>query len=103
MKIYLDDMRECPEGFILAKTALEAIELLKNNQVEEISLDHDLGDDKNLGTGYDVVKWIEEQVAVNNYIPPKIIKVHSANISARTKMELGIQNIFKIYNQSQIW
>ncbi len=100
MKIYLDDIRECPEGFILAKTAWESIELLKNNLVEEINLDHDLGYDENLGTGYDVVKWIEEQVAVNNYIPPKTIKVHSANISARTKMELGIKNIKRLMSKS---
>ncbi len=59
----------------------------------DLSLDHDLGDDDH-GTGYDVVVWVEEQVYVNDFIPPKI-KVHSANPSARVKMELGISNIEK--------
>ena len=44
------------------------------------------------GTGYDVVLWIEREIIENGFIPPQI-KVHSANISARTKMELGIQKI----------
>ena len=47
MKIYLDDIRTKPEGWIRVKTAQEAFELLRSNKVFEISLDHDLGDDKN--------------------------------------------------------
>ena len=61
--------------------------------VEEISLDHDLGDDER-GTGYDVVLWIEKAVITDGFIPPKIV-VHSANSSARAKMELGIRSIEK--------
>ena len=57
MKIYLDDIRTEPDGWVSAKTAQEAIELLKSNNISKISLDHDLGDDKN-GTGYDVILWI---------------------------------------------
>lgn len=94
MKIYLDDERETPEGWTRVYWPDEAIELLRSGDVVEISLDHDLGDD-NRGTGYDVVKWIEEQVATNNFIPPKM-KVHSANISAREKMELGIASIIRL-------
>ncbi|WP_428240838.1 cyclic-phosphate processing receiver domain-containing protein [Gynuella sp.] len=92
MKIYLDDERETPEGWKRVYWPEEAIELLKSGQVEEISLDHDLGDDEH-GTGYDVVLWIEEQVLVHNFVPPRI-KVHSANSPARQKMELGITNIY---------
>jgi hypothetical protein len=73
MKIYLDDIRTEPEGWVRVKTAQETIELLKSNKVTELSLDHDLGDDKN-GTGYDVILWIEQEVYQNNYIPP-IIKI----------------------------
>jgi len=61
--------------------------------VVEISLDHDLGNDER-GTGYDVVLWIEEQVITKGFQPP-VIKVHSANASARQKMQLGIENIYK--------
>ncbi|MCS7466421.1 hypothetical protein NZK35_07000 [Stieleria sp. ICT_E10.1] len=94
MKVYLDDERETPEGWTRVYWPDDAIELLRTGQVTEISLDHDLGDD-NRGTGYDVVKWIEEQVATNHFVPPKI-KVHSANISARQKMELGIASIHRL-------
>ena len=91
MKVYLDDIRKPPAGWKLVKWPDEAIKLLKTGQVEEISLDHDLGDDER-GTGYDVVLWIEKQVVMHKFNPPKI-KVHSANVSARKKMELGIKSI----------
>jgi hypothetical protein len=91
MKIYLDDERETPEGWLRVYWPEEAIELLKTGKVKEISLDHDLGDD-NRGTGYDVVLWIEEAVITKAFNPP-VIRVHSANLSAREKMELGIESI----------
>ena len=91
MKVYLDDIRKPPAGWKLVKWPDEAIKLLKTGKVEEISLDHDLGDDER-GTGYDVVLWIEKEVVQNKFKPPKI-KVHSANVSARKKMEQGIKSI----------
>ncbi len=93
MKVYLDDEREAPTGWKRVFWPEEAIELLKTGKVEEISLDHDLGDDEK-GTGYDVVLWIEEAVFTKGFNPPKM-KVHSANLSARIKMESGIQSIMK--------
>jgi hypothetical protein len=93
MKVYLDDERTTPRGWVRVYWPEEAIELLKTGKVTEVSLDHDLGDDEH-GTGYDVVLWIEEAVIVNGFIAPKI-KVHSSNPSARLKMELGISNIAK--------
>lgn len=91
MKIYLDDERETPIGWRRTYWPQETIELLQLGTVNELSLDHDLGDDEH-GTGYDVIVWIEEQVALTDFVPPAI-QVHSANSSARTKMELGIENI----------
>jgi len=96
MKVYLDDERTPPNGWILVRWPAEAIEILKTGDVEVISLDHDLGDDS-IGTGYDVVLWIEEQVAINGMTPP-VIKVHSANTSAKAKMLAGIESIYKIAN-----
>jgi len=64
---------------------------LKSGNVAEISLDHDLGDDVR-GTGYDVLLWIEEQVALNGFVPP-VMSVHSANVSERVKMKSGIRAI----------
>jgi len=91
MKVYLDDERTTPEGWIRVYWPDEAIELLKSGDVTEISLDHDLGDDER-GTGYDVLLWIEEQVVLHGFVPPKL-SVHSANVSAKLKMESGIRAI----------
>ena len=91
MRIYLDDTREAPAGWIRTYWPDETIRLLKTGNAKELSLDHDLGDDKR-GTGYDVILWIEEQVIVNNFNPPKIY-VHSANSSAKKKMLQGIKSI----------
>ena len=91
MRVYLDDERKAPEGWHQVRWPDEAIALLKQGRVVEISLDHDLGDDER-GTGYDVVLWIEEAVATGDFCPPKM-SVHSANTSARTKMEAGIAAI----------
>lgn len=93
MKIYLDDERETPHGWTRVFWPDEAIALLKSENVTHVSLDHDLGDDER-GTGYDVLLWIEEQVIVHGYSPP-VISVHSANSSARDKMENAIRTIEK--------
>jgi len=93
IKIYLDDERKTPTGWIGVKTPKQAIDLLKKHDVEEISLDHDLGDDKNIGTGNDVLLWIEKQVFTNPKFKCPKIKIHTANPSARKKMELGLKSI----------
>lgn len=97
MKLYLDDERQAPKGWIRVFWPDEVITLLKKGGVTEISLDHDLGNDER-GTGYDVIIWIEKEVILNHFIPPKI-PVHSANVSARYKMELGIMAINDFLNK----
>lgn len=94
MKVFLDDERATPEGWVRVYWPDEAIDLLKKGYVEEISLDHDLGDDLR-GTGYDVITWIEREVALRGFVPPKIF-IHSANISARIRMEQAIRSIVKL-------
>ena len=102
MKIYLDDERPTPDGWTRAYTAKEAIKLLKENNVKEISLDHDLGDESVVlcGNGYDVISWIELQVACSNYVPP-VIHIHTSNASARVKMELAREAINRMISQGK--
>jgi len=71
MKVFLDDERPTPTGWIRAYWPDEVIALLNTGQVEELSLDHDLGDDHR-GTGYDVILWIEKAVALRGFVPPRI-------------------------------
>lgn len=62
--LYVDDLRDCPEGFIIARNIEQAKEYLRNNDVKILSLDHDLGIDEHgnlLPTGYDLVKYICEK------------------------------------------
>ena len=93
MKVYLDDERQTPKGWVRIYWPDEAIALLKTGDVTHISLDHDLGDDQR-GTGYDVVLWIEEAVFTQGFDPPNM-QVHSANSSARENMQHGIDHIVR--------
>ncbi len=97
MKIFLDDERKPPDGWHLVSTPQEAIEWLQRGIVGEISLDHDLGDGPD--NGYQVILWIEEAVVLRQFVPPKI-RVHSANPSARQKMESGIRSIYRLHEKN---
>jgi len=70
MRVFLDDERTTPEGWVRTYWPDETIALLKAGGVEEVSLDHDLGDDQR-GTGYDVILWIEEAIVLNGFFRPK--------------------------------
>lgn len=94
MKVFLDDERETPPGWVRTYWPSEVIALLEAGHVDELSLDHDLGDDER-GTGYDVIVWIEEAVALRDFVPPRIT-VHSANTSAVERMKAGVASIEKL-------
>lgn len=94
MKVFLDDERKAPEGWVRTYWPDEVIRLLETGEVTELSLDHDLGDDDR-GTGYDVICWIEQAVALRGFKAP-IIHVHSANPSASEKMRRGLTQIERI-------
>lgn len=42
IKLFVDDLRPCPEGWTLARTITEAIRILATQYVTEVSLDHDI-------------------------------------------------------------
>lgn len=97
LKIYLDDERMAPKGWVRTKNVTSTINLLKRGLVEALSLDHDLGTDKE--NGYDVLLWIEEQVFTNPiFILPFDIRIHTANSSARKKMDMALKRIRKKWN-----
>lgn len=99
MKVWLDDLRPAPEGYIRVYWPEQAIGLLKTGKCTHLSLDHDLGNDAK-GTGYDVLLWIEQSTMLENFKPP-IITIHSANISARQKMNMAIDKIERIFDSIQ--
>lgn len=96
MRVWLDDERPAPEGWRATRWPDEVIALLEAGEVTEVSL-AGLGDDDR-GTGYDVVLWIERAVAMRGFQPPRLA-VHSANSSARQKMEAGIRAIERLVRE----
>lgn len=89
MKIWLDDMRAAPKGWIRVTNYDDCIKILESGKVCYLSLDHDLG---TLETGYDVATWIEQKVWQEAFYPP-VIEVHSANPVGRKKIEAAIASI----------
>jgi hypothetical protein len=105
MKVYLDDqidsVRQPPAGWVGVKTAHEVITLLESGEVEAIDLDHDLGDDKIVGNGYQVLLWIEEAVATRGFVPPADIILHTANQAVYPKMLPAIDNIKRLAAENE--
>lgn len=82
-RMWLDDVRPAPTGWVHVRSANEAISLLATGVVTEASLDHDLGDFYiGGGDGYRVVLWMAEQ----GVWPPDGVAVHSANPVGRERM-----------------
>src|SRR5256885_763057 len=97
MKLWLDDLRPPWKygciGWEWAKTADEAIALLKSGKVIEASLDHDLSYEATLGqqstnetTGYDVVLWMEE-----HGVFPRHVTIHSMNVVGASRMRQTLE------------
>ncbi|WP_248925593.1 cyclic-phosphate processing receiver domain-containing protein [Paenibacillus hamazuiensis] len=79
IRVFLDDMRRCPEGFVLAKDAAECILLLEQCEVEVLSLDYDLGPGQ--PTGLEVVMHM-----VRKRLFPREIYLHTSSASGRVSM-----------------
>ena len=102
MKLYLDDIRPAPKGWALCRWPEEVIELIEQGEVEEISLDHDLGDSCVGGygvserTGMDVLTWLKNKILENkNFVIPRV-NIHTGNIIAEKRMYSLLKDIQKI-------
>lgn len=105
IKIFLDDIRETPDGWERCYWPNQVIMRLQSYLVSEISLDHDLGDaemalseDRKEITGYDVLEWIEEQVFLFEYTPP-LIRIHSQNGPGIERMNRAIESIRRFVSE----
>jgi hypothetical protein len=102
VRVYLDDVREAPEGWVRTDTAGETIELLKTGEVTHLSLDHDLGvrPEGPEDTGYFVLSWLEQEVGLGRWQHPlPALVVHSANPPAHERMLRAIQSIRRLREQ----
>lgn len=93
MFLWLDDLRKSPESWTWAKTCEEAIELIKNNDITDMSLDHDLSDPLLCEggynsspelTGFDFVCFMISNLPPSKW--PTNINVHSMNGIAANRM-----------------
>lgn len=106
VKIFLDDERITPPGYIRAYSYNDAIRLLRRckGRVAVMSFDHDLGliDGATTWndlapTGYDVLCWIEKRVAHGDTkIAPAAMDIHSANPVGRANMQRAIDSIGRL-------
>ena len=97
MRVFVDDLRVAPEGWVLARTITEAIRMLATQKVEEVSLDHDIAYQNERGefTGkcsqenYTPVAWYIREMAQESR--PGRVYVHTANPDGAR----SIENILK--------
>lgn len=89
MKLYVDDLRRCPDGWKLARTITDAISHLYNGRVDEISLDHDIA----FLRGTDIRMHKESFLSVALFMAvmpsglrPRKVRIHTANVDAGWKM-----------------
>lgn len=94
MKLWVDDERQAPWGWVRADTFWVAYAWIWAEwpRLTEISLDHDLGGEK---TGYDLLVKIEEAVASGAERGFEI-HVHTANPVGRKNMLAAIASIERL-------
>ncbi len=91
INLYLDDLRDCPKDFEVARNVNVAKKLFEDYDIGILSLDHDLGEDENglLPTGYDFVKYFCEYG-----LYAESIYIHTAN-------PVGRENMYKTLKAAQ--
>lgn len=82
MKLWIDDLRPAPEGWLWAKTPAEALGYLTTGNISEVSFDHDLGGDL---TTRPVVLYLSEHGGW-----PEKCYVHTMNPVGRAWIEAMI-------------
>lgn len=88
MKIWLDDLRVAPKGYVWCRSVNEAIRTIEEHleEVEELDLDHDLGDfNSDGGDGICLLDWCVE----HDFKPA--VRLHTANVVGRRNMERLIE------------
>ena len=89
LKIWVDDVRPAPEGYVWLKSVNEVKKyladphILCNYEINLIDLDHDAGDYAKDGGDYiRILDWLEE-IGYDGYI-----HIHSMNVVGKMNMEV---------------
>lgn len=97
MKLWIDDVRPAPDGYVWCKSVNKASTCFLNRfaYIDEISLDHDAGDYRDDGGDYikflDFVEYLqyEEKLDMSNIV----FNIHSMN-------PVGIENMRRIIQRN---
>ncbi|MDI4645635.1 cyclic-phosphate processing receiver domain-containing protein [Cohnella hashimotonis] len=85
INVYLDDVRPCPAGFVAAYSAEECLLLLREYEVDILSLDYELGYGQ--PNGFAVVAGL---IAAGTH--PREVYVHSSSMMGRAQMVKGLRD-----------
>ncbi|TZF81763.1 hypothetical protein FW774_17045 [Pedobacter sp. BS3] len=97
-RLYLDDLRPIPQGFIELRSYKAFVKFISENGLPQfISFDHDLGEEK---SGYDCAKWLVEY-CLNTNLPLPKFEVHSQNPVGRENIEKLLYNFRRSQQRNQ--
>ena len=99
IKIFLDDLRPTPDGFIRTYTVEETIKAIleHDGNIDTVSLDNDLGD--GLDEGRKVMDWIEASAYFDMLRPIPNLLIHSGNNVAVDGMKMARTNAYKYWEE----
>ena len=92
-KLWVDDERPAPEGWVWVKDVESARAVLRWDNVAELSLDHDLG---NGPTGYVLAETLEQWWQDGGWKRdkvPVVLRCHSSNPAGRARIEAIFKRI----------
>jgi hypothetical protein len=100
VRIYLDDVRKTPYGWVRCYNTHELIKLFREHEseVEIISLDHDLGE--GLDEGIYFLNWLEEQLYMGSVQHLPEIRIHSDNPVGRKNLEAALDSCKRIFDKT---
>ncbi|MGZ7148478.1 cyclic-phosphate processing receiver domain-containing protein [Bacillus sp. BC08] len=84
MNVYMDDQRSCPYGYVLATTVESALQIVRDNEVNIISLDYNMGWRQKSGLDF-VEVFCEEGLYVNE------IHLHTNDVIGMHQMRKRIE------------
>jgi len=106
VKLFVDDVRNRPEGWYIARTVTDAIRILASMPVKEVSLDHDIAFQGRHGAEletFEGVAWYIAGMAIDKR--PVIVYIHTANMLAAARMaqilsDAGINAVIRSVDES---
>ncbi|MHA0855282.1 cyclic-phosphate processing receiver domain-containing protein [Paenibacillus sp. CMAA1364] len=78
--LYLDDVRRCPKGFSLARSGEECLMMLRECNVDILSLDYELGWDSPICGRDVVIAMIRERLF------PREVYLHTSSMHGKNEM-----------------